>query len=202
MASCSVGLRISSASRQSSLQAASCCWSLSRPTRSLNRDTLAWCLARLWRTVQAIFSNSDATAWARCNSRRERITMSFVCRPFPEADEVTHRRHDGQGHRNGYLKTPQIHGRLSPRRLPCLPSYQYRVRDPNRACKTRPRQSWPPAPGTTRRAHAIDVMHDFPPEMVHVTPRQYARPRCIMSGSLESTVTSNSAHRPKSMPST
>ena len=73
---------MSSASRHSSFQAASCRWSLSRLTRSLNRERLAWCLARLWRTVQAIFSNSSATAWARFNSRRERTMMSFAAGRF------------------------------------------------------------------------------------------------------------------------
>ncbi len=66
-----------SASRQRSFQAASCWLSLRRPTRSLNFDTLAWCLARLWRTVQAIFSSSTATARARFSSRCERTTISL-----------------------------------------------------------------------------------------------------------------------------
>ena len=82
-------------------------WSPSLPTRSLNRDRLAWCLARLWRTAQAIFSSSIATACAAFHFPPRAIRHVEQRRATPSADQVSHGGDERQHHRHWYLNVPE-----------------------------------------------------------------------------------------------
>ena len=172
---------MSSASRQSSFPAASSGGRPACSTRSLKRETLAWCFARLWRTVQAIFSSSIATA-APGSTRAANES------PCPLDVGRCHRlirypmAATKPSHRSRYLnvpkvhRTPSVHGPCSKMFLeafgpiptaPFAASLIIRPRSESRASRPIPQRSWLPDRQPIRGAPMIDVSGRSRREMAH-----------------------------------
>ena len=104
-------------------------------------------------------------------------------RPIPAADQVPHRRDEGQGHRDGVSEGSRSLWACGTPAICCSQSSsaQYRDRDPKPRMQTTPTTIMAASTKNhSLRAHAIHVMHDFPPEMAHGTSSTVCPPHAAL----------------------